>query len=102
MKFAVAVWSAHEYSRQLSRRVSLARRNKAVDGIRSGSRAPYGMYLADSNGRRITKKNRLDKDGKIRAATMLIPGKPEEVRIVRWIFNEWAVRFKSINSIVTD
>jgi hypothetical protein len=32
----VAVWSACEYSRQLSRRITLARRNKAAEGKRTG------------------------------------------------------------------
>src|SRR5262249_3969766 len=41
--FATAVWAAHEYSRQLSRRVTLARRNAAAEGKRTGGPAPYGL-----------------------------------------------------------
>jgi len=40
LKFVVAVWSANEYSRQLSRRISLARRNLAIEGKRSGGPSP--------------------------------------------------------------
>jgi DNA invertase Pin-like site-specific DNA recombinase len=48
--FAAAVWAAHEYSRQLSRRISLARRNKATEGKRSGGYAAYGLELDGGGG----------------------------------------------------
>jgi DNA invertase Pin-like site-specific DNA recombinase len=42
LKLVVAIWSASEYSRQLGRRVLLAKRNRAAQGLRSGGTAPYG------------------------------------------------------------
>jgi DNA invertase Pin-like site-specific DNA recombinase len=69
LKFVVAVWSANEFSRQLSRRISLARRNKAEKFERSGSQAPYGLKLEDKK---------------------LVKGDPKEIKIIRWIFTVFA------------
>ena len=70
LKFTVAVWSAHEFSRQLSRRVSIARRNRAAEGKRSGGPDPYGMKSDDAGG--------------------LLHGDPAEVKTIRWIFKQFA------------
>jgi len=79
LKFVVAAWSACEYSRQLSRRVSLAKRNMAEKGKRAGGRPPYGMRN-DGNGG-------------------LLHGDPAEVKIVRWIFDQYANFQQSMNAI---
>ena len=81
LKFAVAVWASHEYSRQLSRRVCLAQRNRAIEGKRIGSHAPYGMK-SDGNGG-------------------LKPGKPSEVKVVQFVFDEF-VKGKSYGHIVRE
>jgi DNA invertase Pin-like site-specific DNA recombinase len=67
LKFVVAVWAANEYSRQLSRRISLARKMRAEEGKRSGGGAPYGLEL--------------DGDG-------LKPGDPAKRKWVRWLFEQ--------------
>jgi DNA invertase Pin-like site-specific DNA recombinase len=60
--------AAAEYSKTLSRRVTLARRNAALEGRRTGGRVPYG--LAD--------------DG----AGGLVPGDPARAEVVRWLFDQ--------------
>lgn len=69
LKFVVAVWSANEYSRQLSRRISIRRRNDALEGKRSGS-VPYGL-AADGKGG-------------------LVPGDASKVKTLKWIFKAYA------------
>ncbi len=68
IKITVGAWSANDYSRKLSRRISLARRNKAKEGKRSGGYAPYGF----------------ENDG-----DTIKPGNPEHVKIVKRIFKEF-------------
>ena len=82
MKFVVAVWSAHEYSRQLSRRIGLARRNRAIEGKRSGGEAPYGMEN--------------DKHGG------LTWGDPKRVKVVRMIFDWFVNGLKSMSWITGE
>src|SRR5262249_4348492 len=69
LKFVVAVWAANEYSRQLGRRISLAKRNRADDGKRTGGRAPYGMENAGCGG--------------------LKHGDPKDVKVIRWLFDQF-------------
>jgi DNA invertase Pin-like site-specific DNA recombinase len=80
LKLIVTIWAAHEYSRQLGRRISLARRNLAKEGKRSGGLAPYGMRL-------VRKKN---EDGKEGPGYSIEPGDPKELANVRWLFEEYA------------
>jgi DNA invertase Pin-like site-specific DNA recombinase/DNA-binding transcriptional MerR regulator len=79
LRFVVAVWSSHEYSRQLSRRIALAKRNGAVEGRRTGGNAPYGL------------KN----DGK----GGLVAGDAKEVKTVRRIFTEFVNEARSLSAI---
>lgn len=97
LRFVVAVWSSCEYSRQLSRRVSLARRNLALENKRSGGPAPYGMQDADEDGKPIPKALR-----GTRKARLLIPGDPGHVQIVRWIFGQFVSECRSLNWIAGD
>lgn len=71
--------SSHEHSRKTGRRVTLARRNLAAQGKRSGGRPPYGM--AD------------DGDGG------LLPGDGQEAETVQWIFDQFVSHHASLNSI---
>lgn len=82
LRFTIAVWSAHEYSRQLGRRIALARRNRAAKGKRSGGIAPFG-YENDGKGG-------------------LVFGPPGEVDTVRWIFDQFAKQSKSMNWIASQ
>lgn len=82
LKFAVKAWSAHEFCRQLSRRMSIARRNAAQRGKRSGGEAPLG-YANDGEGG-------------------LIFGPPSEVELVRWVFEQFTHESRSMNSITAD
>lgn len=74
--FAAAVWAAHEYSRQLSRRITLARRNAAIEGKRTGSRPPYGYDQEGKNGLKL--------------------GDAGQRKIVRWIFDQFANKGESV------
>lgn len=67
LKFAIAASMSHEYSRQLGRRIALAKRNKAADGKRSGGCAPFALVCDGKGG--------------------LMHGDPEQVKIVRRIFD---------------
>jgi len=82
LKFVVSVWSACEYSRQLSRRIALSRRNAAIDGKWTGSTPAYGMA----------------KDG----THALKPGDAKKVATVRWIFEQIGNQARSLNSVVGE
>ncbi len=82
LKFVVAVWASCEFSRQLGRRVALARRNAAMDGKRPGGRLPYGWQNDGQGG--------------------LKHGKPEHVRTVKFIFDQYANKGQSLNVIATQ
>jgi DNA invertase Pin-like site-specific DNA recombinase len=80
--FAAAVWAAHEYCKNLGRRVALARRNAAEEAKRTGGPAPYG--LAD--------------DG----AGGLVPGDPGEVEVVRWLFDQFVNHLRSLRDLAGE
>ena len=82
LDLVIAVWSSCEYSRQLSRRVSLARRNAALEGKRTGGRAPYGMVD--------------DGDGGLKH------GEAKHIKVVRWVFDQFANHFRSMCSIADE
>ncbi len=84
LKLLIAILGAHEYSRQLSRRVALAMRNRALEGKRAGA-APYGYAHAIINGKGGLKL-----------------GKLKEQRIVKWVYDQFAVKKKSINWITGE
>ena len=77
LQFVIDVWAANKYSKDLAERVLMSKRNLALAGKRTGGTAPYGM----------------ERNGK-----SLKPGKPSEIKVVRFIFNEF-VSGRSINSI---
>jgi DNA invertase Pin-like site-specific DNA recombinase len=72
----------HEFSRKLSRRVTLARTNAAAEGKRTGGHVPYGM--AD--------------DGK----GGLKHGGPKKIKTINWIFLQFANHARSLNWIAGD
>jgi site-specific DNA recombinase len=82
IKFAAAVWAAHDFSRTLARRVSLARRNAAEEGKRTGGREAYG--LAD------------DGKGGYEA------GDPEKGEVVVWLFTQFADEARSLSWLAGD
>jgi DNA invertase Pin-like site-specific DNA recombinase len=77
--FAAAVWAAHDFSRNLGRRSALARRNTINEGKRPGGRIPYAWTA----------------DGK----HSLKHGAPERVKVVGWIFDQFANKGQSLNWI---
>jgi len=95
LKFVVAVWSANEYSRQLGRRVILARRNAALEGKRTGGEAPYGLALAGADGKPIVK-------GSSEKCCTLIWGDPKERKTVRWIFDQFVNHKRAMNWIAGE
>jgi DNA invertase Pin-like site-specific DNA recombinase len=82
LRFTVAVWAAHEYSRNLARRIALARRDAAEEGRRTGGRDAYG--LAD------------DGEGGYR------PGDPAQAEVVRWAFRQFADEGRSLCWLAGD
>jgi DNA invertase Pin-like site-specific DNA recombinase len=82
MKFAAAVWAAHEYSRNLGKRIARARRDAAENGKRTGGNAAYGMKNDGSGG--------------------LIPGDPEQVKTVRWLYEQFANQGRTLNGLVSE
>ncbi len=82
MKFAIMCNQSHEYSKQLSRRVSLAKRNLATQGKRGGGKAPYAMENDGEGG--------------------LKPGDPEKAKIVNRIFDQFANHARSLKWIAGD
>lgn len=80
--FATAAWAAHEFSRQLSRRVTLARRNAADEGKRTGGPAPYGLANDGKGG--------------------LTQGDAEKAQRVRWLFEQVGKELRSLHSIAGD
>ncbi len=81
-KIALAAMAGHEFSTRLSRRISLARRDAAMQGKRSGGESPYG----------------LENDGK----GGLKWGDPKQVKTVRWIFHAFVTLLKSMNWIAGE
>lgn len=81
MKFAFAAHASHEYSRQLSRRIALTYRNKAAAGKCYGGNVPYAMED--------------DGDGGLQ------PGDPDQVAVVRQMFEWFVGEHLSIRAIAT-
>jgi site-specific DNA recombinase len=71
----------HEFSRKLSRRVTLARRNAAEEGKRTGGPAPYALANDGHGG--------------------LILGDPKHVRIVAWLFHEFGNQLQSLHGLAS-
>ncbi len=84
LDFVVAVWSACNFSRDLGRRVSIARRNKAEQGLRTGGRPPYGMKSDDKN------------------KGLLLHGDKQKVKTVLWMFKQYGNQAWSANQIAGD
>jgi DNA invertase Pin-like site-specific DNA recombinase len=82
IKFAAAVWSAHEYCRNLGRRIARARRDMAEEGKRTGGAAPYGLAN--------------DGEGGLRH------GDPQEVEILRWLFDQFGNELRSLCCLAGD
>jgi DNA invertase Pin-like site-specific DNA recombinase len=72
----------HEFSRKLGRRITLTRRNKAEQGIRTGGKAPYGMALDGKGGLKL--------------------GDPQEVKVVRWLYDQFVNHARSLNWLTGD
>jgi DNA invertase Pin-like site-specific DNA recombinase len=81
MKFAFAASASHEYSRQLGRRVALARRNQAAAGKRPSAAPPYAMASDDTGD--------------------LVPGDAAQVATLRQMF-DWFTHGKSLRWIALE
>ena len=95
---------AAEYSRELSNRVFTAKCNMTLRGFRHGGRAGFGLrrMVIDEHG---NPKGALE-NGQQKFIhtdrTILVPGPPEEVAIVRWAFEKFVRAELSINAIARD
>jgi DNA invertase Pin-like site-specific DNA recombinase len=74
--------AAAQYSKNLSRRITLARRNAAEEGIRTGGRAPYGLVNDGEGGLAV--------GDKVRAGA------------VRWIYEQLADGLRGLNWLARD
>jgi DNA invertase Pin-like site-specific DNA recombinase len=93
--------SAAEYSRDLSIKVHAGQMRLIKRGFRQGGSAGYGLsrQLVDQSG--AAKGLLAPKQWKSIATdrVVLIPGPPDEVEIVRWIFTTFARQRKSLREI---
>lgn len=99
MKIAMGAMAGHEFCTRLSRRLAHARLDAAMKGLRSGGRAPYGMAMANGDGKPVTPgaHTRSADRGK-----RLIPGDPKEVKVVQWIFDQFVTHGRSMNWLAAD
>lgn len=84
--------SNHEYSRKLSRRISLARVNAAAEGKRAGGGAAYG-FVNDGT---------TDANGNWKPNGLIKLGDPKEVKIVRWVFDQFTNHHRSMSWIAGE
>jgi site-specific DNA recombinase len=82
IKLVIAICSSCEYSRQLSRRVTLARRNAAQEGKHTGGSVPYAMAADGHGGLKF--------------------GEASEGKVVKWIFEQYASQARSLCWIAND
>lgn len=79
----VKTHGANAYAYKLANRIAETRRNRALDGKRSGGKAPYGLANDGKGG--------------------LKAGDPAHAKIVRWIFDQYtAVKPRSLWSIANE
>jgi site-specific DNA recombinase len=81
-RLIAAAMASHEYSRKLSRRVTLARRNAAEEGKHTGGPFPYGLE-SDGNGG-------------------LKHGDETKLNIIRWLFDQLVNHLRSLNWLAGD
>jgi DNA invertase Pin-like site-specific DNA recombinase len=82
---------AAEYSRELSAKVSVAQRRLAKMGFRQGAAAGYGLrrLLLSADGEAKMLLAYGDRKSLTTDRIVLVPGPPEEVSTVRWIFEQY-------------
>lgn len=82
---------AAEYSRELSVKTSAAHRHLAELGFRQGAMAGYGLrrllISADGEARMLLADG--ERKSLVTDRVILVPGPPEEVETVRWIFAQY-------------
>jgi DNA invertase Pin-like site-specific DNA recombinase len=83
---------AAEYSRELSAKTSAGQRHLAKLGYRQGAIAGYGLrrLLISADGEAKCLLADGDRKSIITDRIILVPGPPEEVRTVRWIYEQYA------------
>ena len=82
LNLTIDIWANRQYSVKLSRRTALTRRNQAEDGWRTGGNAPYGYANTGSKYRYTLKL-----------------GPARQVKIVKWIFDQFANRGRPLTKI---
>jgi len=82
---------AAEYSRELSAKVFAAQQRLAKMGYRQGAVAGYGLrrllISADGEAKFLLRDG--DRKGLTTDRIILVPGPPDEIRTVRWIFEQY-------------
>lgn len=84
MHFVMLAHAAHQYVLGNARKIARKRLLYSQEGRRSGGRPPYGMDHADK--KHLTLK----------------PGKPEEVKVVKWLYKEFGSGRRSLAGLVSE
>jgi DNA invertase Pin-like site-specific DNA recombinase len=84
IRIAVDANASHQYSLRLSRRINEERWEAAKRGERTGGTAPYGLRPCGENNHSLE------------------PGDPAQVKVIRWLFDEFANRRRSLGWLVSD
>jgi DNA invertase Pin-like site-specific DNA recombinase len=95
---------AGEYSRELSARVFAAHARLAALGYSQGGAPSYGLrrLLLDKNGHVKLELQPGDRKNVQTDRVVYVPGNPEEVKIVRWIFKAFVNERKVVPEIARD
>jgi len=95
---------AAEYSRDLSEKVMRAHLQQARLGFHQGGTRVYGMHrmVVDGAGRPRFMLEPGARKGVMTDRVVIIPGPPEELRIIRRIFRSYAGRGRSIATITKE
>jgi site-specific DNA recombinase len=92
MQIAMEANAAHAHSTGKSRRNTETRVKQATIGKRTGGGIPFGMKADGFEERK----------GGRRVSTTLAPGDAKQVKVIRWIFEQFAVELQSLRWIAGD
>ncbi|RWD97792.1 recombinase family protein [Mesorhizobium sp.] len=92
---------AGEYSRELSAKISRAKKQQAGLGFRQGGGMPYGVrrLLVSKSGEPRCLLGAGEQKGLSTDRVVFVPGPPEEIAIVRRIFRQFVTQKQSMTTI---
>ncbi|MCH8043483.1 MAG: recombinase family protein [Planctomycetes bacterium] len=103
MKLVFAIERANAEARKIAIRSLEGRANKVKRGGPAGCKTPYGLAreVTDEKGKKKVYA-RLDKGTDRGKAWRFVPGNPEEVKVVRWLYREFAKRVVSYRQLADE